>query len=135
MSILINPQTVANLVNQVFVSPLLTSLHLSTPTDPTWGRYLQHWSSSELALESDPDIQVSMYRVFIGSQGEPLEGETVQVRHEELDEARGRNWIFYKVWLSSKAQKTGRAAGSDLVMLHGYADYAGLLENFFTYEA
>jgi len=133
MSILTHPKKVADVVKQVFVSPFLTSLHLSTPADPTWGRYLQPWSSYELDLESDPDIQTSMHRVFIGNQGEALEGETIRVVPEELNQARGRSWIFYKIWFSAKAQKTGRAAGSDLVMLHGYGDYAGELETHVSY--
>jgi hypothetical protein len=102
-------ETMSTLLN-VFVLPLLSNLGLYKPRDPTYGRYLIDRSPYEATLEADQEIRVTSRRVFLEKNGK---GEEVNLTQNELDSARGKDWIYYKIW------EKGNGNNCDVVMLHG----------------
>ncbi|KAF8338157.1 Alpha/Beta hydrolase protein [Cantharellus anzutake] len=120
------------LINEVVLVPLLSKFGIR-PADPTFGRYLLHDTEEEKKhISSHSHISIRQRRVFISPSNEPGvfvkvgKGEDVELKEHELADARGKEWIFYKVWVSeSEEAKKGKARGCDLVVSHGMCDYNG----------
>ena len=86
------------------------------PRDPTYGRYLMDISPDETKLEADPEIRTTSRRVFLEKNGK---GEVIHLKQEELDSAKGKPWIYYKIW------EKGSGNNCDVVMLHGKSPSTG----------
>ena len=114
------------LFNEVVFSPLLSKFGIH-PADPTFGRYLLPDTGEEIKhVSSHSHISIRQRRVYISPSSETGvfvnvgNGEDVKLTEEELKDAKGKEWIFYKVWISeTEAAKHGKAKGCDLVVSHG----------------
>ena len=111
---------------EVVLTPLLSRVGIH-PADPTFGRYLLPDTDEEIKhISSHSHISTRQRRVYISPSSETGvfvnvgKGEDVKLTDEELKEARGKEWIFYKVWVSeTETAKNGKARGCDLIVSHG----------------
>ena len=98
----------------IFIMPLLSNLGIYQPRDLTYGRYLMEVSPDEIKLEADPEIKTTSRRVFLEKNGK---GENIHLKQGELDSAKGKEWIHYKIW------EKGSGNNCDVVMLHGKSPF------------
>lgn len=113
------------------IEPCLKSLHLYTPPDPTYGRYLIEPWAPEKKLDNDPTINTRTRRIFIDpkapSDSTQVEfAEDVKLVPEELsrDRIRDGRWVYYKSWeMKEDALKSKEGLGLDILLVHGLNEY------------
>ncbi|GJJ09921.1 hypothetical protein Clacol_004145 [Clathrus columnatus] len=103
---------------EVFVYPILQTFGLYTPSDPTYGRYLLDFPVYEKKLAEDSEIRTKQRRIFV-QNGNFLKGEDINLKKDEIESAKEKEWVYYRVW------EKGPGNGCDVIALHGINDYGG----------
>ncbi|CDZ96466.1 Lysophospholipase [Phaffia rhodozyma] len=103
----------------LIAEPVLISLGLYTPPDPTYSRYLIPALPEENTFLESPYVVTTRRRIFTDATGG---AENVKVVQAELDRAKGRDWIYYQTW--EAPERRGKIGdGIDIVCVHGIGEY------------